>query len=108
MKKELEHTLDKLSIGDSKYFLIRANGDSMINAGIQTGDFLLVDRNFASTLNSIIIAEINGNWTVKTFIENQDGAFLQPQNPKFKPIPITEKDDFKVIGKVVKVIKTFN
>jgi DNA polymerase V len=108
MKKEFENTLDKLSIGENKFFLIRAKGDSMINAGIQTGDFLLVDRRINNTLDSIIIAEINGKWTVKTFVENQSGAFLLPQNPKYNPIPITENDDFKVIGKVVKVIKTFN
>jgi DNA polymerase V len=109
MNTELEILPEnKLSLQKSTYFLIRVNGDSMINAGIHTGDYLLVDRSFGNTLDSIIIAEINGKWTVKTYLENKNGAFLMPQNPKYKPIPIAEADNFKIIGKVVKVIKSFN
>lgn len=109
MYKELELvSSNKQSIKDNKFFLIRVNGDSMINAGIQNGDYLLVDRKFRTSLDSIIIAEINGSWTVKTLIENREGMFLMPQNPKYKPIPIKETDTFKVIGKVIKVIKSFN
>ena len=81
MKQDYENTLDKVSTGKSQYFLIRVKGDSMINAGIQQGDFLLVDRTFGNAMDSIIIAEINGKWTVKTFTENKDGAFLLPHNP---------------------------
>ncbi|OGU61054.1 MAG: hypothetical protein A2X64_10455 [Ignavibacteria bacterium GWF2_33_9] len=108
MKNDYENTLDKVSVGQSKYFMIRVKGDSMINAGIKTGDFLLVDRTFGNNLDTIIIAEINGKWTVKTFIENENGVFLMPQNPKYSPIPITEQDDFKIIGRVIKVIRNFN
>jgi DNA polymerase V len=109
MHKELELvTENKQSLKEKKFFLIRVNGDSMENAGISNGDFLLVDRKIRHTLDSIIIAEINGKWTVKTLSENKDGLFLMPQNPKYQPIQVMETDSFKVIGKVIKVIKSFN
>lgn len=109
MKNELELIPKNLnSLSERNYFLIRARGDSMINAGIKSGDYLLVDRKYGNTMNSIIIAEINGKWTVKTYLEDTTGSYLLPQNPKYKPIPITENDSFKVIGKVIKVIKSFN
>lgn len=94
---------------NSSFFLIRVNGNSMINSNIATGDYLLVDRNYTDLTNSIVIAELNGAWTVKKFsINNKGNVELVPSNDFYKTIEVTEEDNFKVIGKVVKVIKSFN
>ncbi len=94
---------------NSSFFLIRVNGNSMIDANIATDDYLLVDRNYSDLTNSIVIAELNGAWTVKNFSINKNGGIeLVPSNDFYNTIEVTEEDNFKVIGKVVKVIKSFN
>jgi DNA polymerase V len=95
-------------VSNQSMFLIRVNGSSMINAGIHSGDFILVDKKGYWGTNSIVIAEINGKWTVKKIIIKDNEIYLQPENPMFPPIHIKNDDDFKVIGTVVKVIKSFN
>lgn len=94
---------------NSNLFLIRVKGNSMINANIATGDYLLVDRKYSDLKNSIVVAELNGAWTVKNFSINPKGNIeLIPSNNLYNTIEVSEEDDFKIIGKVVKVIKSFN
>jgi len=94
---------------NTSLFLIRVKGDSMINANISTGDFLLVDKNYSDLRNAIVVAELNGAWTVKSFSINKKGNIeLIPANEEYNSIEITEEDNFRIIGKVVKVIKCFN
>lgn len=93
----------------SSLFLIRVKGDSMVDANIATGDFLLVDKNYSDLRNAIVVAELNGAWTVKSFSINEKGNIeLIPANDRYNPIEITEEDNFRIIGKVVKVIKSLN
>ncbi len=84
-------------------------GNSMINSNIASGDYLLVDRNYSDLRNSIVVVELNGAWTVKNFsINNKGNIELVPSNDYYNTIEVTEEDNFRVIGKVVKVIKSFN
>lgn len=94
---------------NSNFFLIRVNGDSMINSNISEGDYLLVERNSNDVIDKIVIAELNGAWTVKILkMSNNGNLLLVPSNKKYREIEISEEDKFRVIGKVVKVIKSFN
>lgn len=88
----------------SATFFVRATGDSMIGAGIQSGDLLVVDRSLTPSSNKIIIAVLNGEMTVKRLIINAKGTLLQAENPAFSPIPILPSMDFHVWGVVTTVI----
>ena len=85
-------------------FFLRVEGDSMINAGIQSGDILIVDKAIDAKDNKIIIAVFNGELTVKRLKILQGKYYLVPENPNYSPIEITENTDFHVWGVVTNVI----
>jgi DNA polymerase V len=85
-------------------FVMRVQGDSMIEANIPHNCLLVVDRSIKPSNNMIVVAIIDGEITVKRFIKNSSGVRLMPANQKFKPIPITEEMDFRVWGTVTKII----
>ncbi|MBE9480692.1 MAG: translesion error-prone DNA polymerase V autoproteolytic subunit [Bacteroidetes bacterium] len=82
----------------SATFLVKVNGNSMINSGIYDGDILVVDRSAEPANNKIVIGVIDGEFTVKRIIKKVKKLFLQPENENFKPIEITEDMDFKIWG----------
>jgi DNA polymerase V len=87
-------------------FYVRAQGDSMIGAGIEEGDILVVDRSVDVVHGKIIIAVVNGDLTVKRFHKTSDGAVsLLPDNPKYSPLQITDEMDFSVWGVVTSVVR---
>jgi DNA polymerase V len=85
-------------------FVMRVQGDSMIEANIPDNSLIVVDRSIRPSNNMIIVAIINGELTVKRLIKNSSGIRLMPANQKFKPIPITEEMDFQIWGTVTKII----
>ena len=85
-------------------YVIRVQGDSMIEANIPNGALLIVDRSIKPVSNNIVVAIVDSEFTVKRFIKNSSGIRLMPANPKFKPIPITEGMDFAIWGTVTKII----
>lgn len=89
-------------------FYARVVGVSMIRAGIDEGDILVIDRALDPKHNDIVVAFVNGEFTMK-FIDLSDPTrhhiVLRPANPEFQPITITPDDDFTVWGVVSKVIK---
>jgi DNA polymerase V len=85
-------------------FFVRASGDSMINAGIKEGDLLIVDKSLEPKHESIVIAVIYGEFTVKRLIKKNGKIFLQPENDKYQPIEVTEEMDFQVWGIVTNII----
>lgn len=88
-------------------FFVRVKGESMINDGIFDGDLLIVDRSLEATNNSVIIALLDGEFTLKRIKKEGSTLWLKPSNPKFKPTRITEEMAFEVWGVVKHVIKTF-
>lgn len=88
----------------SATFFIRVKGDSMVNAGIKSGDILIVDRARTVTNNQIVIARINDELTVKRVIIDQNTVYLMPDNESYPPIKVTEGMDFEVWGVVTFVI----
>lgn len=85
-------------------FFVRAAGDSMILAGIQSGDMLIVDRSLEATHGKIVIAALNGELTVKRLYRQQGVVKLVAENPKYPDIIITEAHDMVIWGVVTHVI----
>lgn len=85
-------------------FFVRAAGDSMIGAGIHSGDILVVDRSLEPGANSVVIAVINGDLTVKRILRTGGKLLLAPENPRYRPIEIRESMEFEVWGVVTSVI----
>ncbi|HEX9981360.1 MAG TPA: translesion error-prone DNA polymerase V autoproteolytic subunit [Flavobacterium sp.] len=86
-------------------FYIRVDGNSMVNAGIDDKDVLVVDRSLNPKDGSIAICVIDGGFTVKRLRPKKDGMWLIPENPDFKQVKITAENDFQVWGIVTYVIK---
>ena len=88
----------------SATFCVRVTGDSMQNAGIFSGDVMVVDRALEPKNNTIVLAVLDGEFTVKRIQKKGNQLFLKPENQTFKPIEITEEMDFKVWGVVTHII----
>ncbi len=86
-------------------FMLKVEGDSMIDAGIGHGDLVIVRPQNHALDKDIVVAMIDGEATVKRFIKKKDAIVLKPENPELKPISIPDGSDFSVIGKVMFVIK---
>ena len=85
-------------------FYVYAKGDSMINSGIHDGDLLIVDRSLNPGLKSIVIAVINGEFTVKRIKKINKELYLMPDNDSYKPIQITKDMNFQIWGIVTYTI----
>lgn len=85
-------------------FFVRVTGDSMTGAGINSGDILIVDRAVKPGNGSIIVAVINGEFTIKRLAKRASGVYLLPENPDYEPVMITGGSEFEVWGVVVYAI----
>lgn len=94
----------------SATFYAKVVGLSMIEAGITEGDIVVIDRAVEPRHEDIVVAFLNGEFTMKyiDFSERDHGRiWLRPGNPDFPPIKVTADEDFRVWGVVIKVIKSF-
>lgn len=85
-------------------FFVKASGDSMVNAGIQSGDMLVVDRSLEAVHGKIVIAAINGELTVKRLSKQQGVVQLLAENPDYPAIDITDEQEVVIWGVVTHVI----
>jgi|TARA_B110000977_G_C10678793_1_gene338699 DNA polymerase V len=88
----------------SATFCVKVTGDSMQNAGIFSGDVMVVDRALEPKNKTIVLAVLDGEFTVKRIHKKGDLLFLNPENDNFKPIEITQEMNFKVWGVVTHII----
>ncbi len=89
-------------------FLMKASGESMIEAGINDGDVLVVDRSLEARSRDIVIAIFEGNLTVKRLIIKADGsAILKSENQLYKNILISEYTELEIWGVVTSAIHQF-
>jgi DNA polymerase V len=86
-------------------FYIKVKGNSMIDAGINDNDVLVVDRSLEPQNNKIAICFIDGEFTVKRILVEQDCLYLMPENPSYSPIKVTEENQLIIWGMVTYVIK---
>ena len=86
-------------------YLIRVSGDSMIDAGVMDGDIVIVDKsNRNPSAHEVAMCELNGEYTLKHFVMEQNQGWLVPANPAYPRIKITPDDDFSVWGTVTYII----
>lgn len=85
-------------------FLARAMGDSMQGAGIHDGDVLAVDRSMRAEDGDIVVACVEGEYTVKRLQKRADSAALVAENPAYGPIVVHNADDLRIWGVVVLVL----
>ncbi|HEY1487399.1 MAG TPA: transcriptional repressor LexA [Micromonosporaceae bacterium] len=89
-------------VGEGTLFVLNVKGDSMIDAAICDGDWVVVRQQPNAENGDIVAAMIDGEATVKTFRHRDGHILLMPQNPAFDPIP---GDDASILGKVVAVLR---
>lgn len=85
-------------------FFVRVEGDSMVDAGIRSGDILVVDRSMEAKSGKIVVAVVNGEFTVKRLKMDSKGVFLLPENPRYPPIKVEEGSECSVWGVVSYII----
>ena len=94
--------LPKALVGDGTLFLLRVAGESMIDAAIADGDWVVVRQQEDAENGEIVAAMIDGEATVKTLQRKGGHAWLLPHNPAYSPI---NGDEAKILGKVVSVLR---
>ena len=91
-----------------EHFALKVRGDSMIEAGIFDGDFVIVSSRKDALNGEIIVAMVGDEVTVKTYERKSNRISLVPQNKNYSPIQIDEKSEFSILGKVSGVIRLLN
>jgi SOS regulatory protein LexA len=106
-----EELVDTLSLDDfliqnrEATFLLKVSGDSMSGAGILQGDMVIVDKGQAAKSGDIVIAQVDGEWTMKFLRKRGDNVTLVPANPKYQPIK--PKNELKIAGVVTAVVRKY-
>ena len=104
--KEFKISLDRTLVKNKEAtFYAKVSGQSMVGAGIDDGDLLIVDKSLEPKNNNIAVCFIDGEFTVKRLKISGGNVYLQPENASYKPIKITNDNDFQVWGIVTHVIK---
>ena len=98
---------DYLIENDSATFFVRVKGDSMVDAGIFEGDVLVVDRSRVAQMGDVVLALLDGEFTVKTLGKSKHGARLIPANRNYPVIEIGEDHAFEIWGVVTGSMRKF-
>ena len=88
-----------------KPVILKVSGDSMSEAGILPGDMVIVDKGKSPKTGDIVIAEVDGEWTIKYLRKRGKKISLVPANPKY--IPITPKKELVIGGVVTAVVRKY-
>ncbi len=88
-------------------FMFSVKGDSMVGAGIESGDKVVVDRAQTPKHNDIVIAVVNGKYTIKRLFRNQGRVELHPENPSYQPIVFSDGEELQVWGVVVGLVRRY-
>lgn len=89
-------------VGEGEVFMLQVKGDSMLDAAICDGDWVVVRQQPTADSGEIVAAMLDGEATVKTYRRRDGHVWLMPQNPAFDPIP---GDDATIMGRVVAVLR---
>lgn len=108
-----ENHLDTIAIDPSwippgPVFLLRVKGDSMKQAAILDGDYVLVRAKETAEEEAIVVAEIDGETTVKRLRRKDGRLVLAPENPDYHDIPVHENSAFRIVGTVCGVFRPFS
>lgn len=89
---------------NNELFMLRVSGESMINAGINSGDLAIIEKCHTATNGEIVVALIENEATIKTFYKEIDHIRLQPENDTMEPIIV---DDCSILGKLVGIFRAY-
>ena len=106
-----EENIDAISLDDwlirnkEASFMLKVSGDSMKDAGIRQGDFVIIERGRTPANGDVVIAEVDSEWTMKFFEKKGNQITLRPGNSAYKPI--LPKQELKIAGVVISVIRKY-
>ncbi|MBP9757085.1 MAG: repressor LexA [Candidatus Pacebacteria bacterium] len=106
-----EELLDVLSFDEyltpnkESSYILKVKGDSMIDAGIREGDMVIVERRASYKVGQIVIASVDGEFTMKYYRKNGDKVYLEPANERYKPI--YPKESFRIEAVVTAVVRKY-
>lgn len=103
MENSIDLNRDLVEHPESTFFA-RVEGSSMIEAGLEEGDILVIDRSIDARDGDIVVCALNGEFTVKYLQLRDGGVRLLPANPEFAPIDVEPGDRFEVWGAVTYII----
>lgn len=102
---EIPLDLNKLLIKHaSSTFYMRVDGDSMQDMGIHSGDLIIVDKSLQTRSGDVVVAFIDGEFTLKQFIMLNNRGILRPANSAYPDIEVSDKNDFLIWGVVTHTI----
>lgn len=88
-------------------FMLKVKGESMINAGIFSGDYILVEETPTASDGEIVVALVEDSVTVKRFYKEDNYFRLQPENDAMDPIIVPQNTPFSIVGKVIGLFRIF-
>jgi DNA polymerase V len=91
---------EKLIRNPSSTFFAKVSGHSMVNAGINDGDLIIIDKSLPAKNESILVCALNGEFTIKKLKKIGRDHYLMPENADFEPILLSEDNDFMIWGVV--------
>ena len=104
--KEIRISLDKeLVKNQESTFYARVSGDSMIDAGLDDGDLIIIDRSLDPVNGKIAVCFIDGEFTVKRILKKEGKLYLKPENKNYNEILVNEENKLIIWGVVTYVIK---
>ena len=104
--KETRISLDKVAVkNEAATFYARVAGQSMIGAGLDDGDLLVIDRSLEPQDGKIAVCLIDGEFTVKRLKVEKKCIWLMAENKRYKPIQVTEENELMIWGIVTHVLK---
>ena len=107
--KEVRISLDKELVKNKEAtFYARVSGESMVGAGLDDGDLLVIDRSLNPENGKIAVCFVDGDFTIKRIVKKNNSLFLKPENKNYKKIKIDENNKLVIWGIVIYVIKKIN
>ena len=104
--KEVRISLDKAVVkNEAATFYARVAGQSMVGAGLDDGDLLVIDRSLEPTDGKIAVCFVDGEFTVKRLKVEKDCVWLMPENKNYAPIQVSEESELIIWGIVTHVLK---
>ena len=102
---EAEMAVDEMFTKNDECFALRVSGDSMKGVGILDGDIVIVHPQSTAGSGETVVAMIDDDATVKTYIREKGRVVLRPENPEFDDIVLDERDEARLLGKVVGLMR---
>jgi repressor LexA len=99
--------VDRDIFGGDNLFVFRVNGDSMVDAGVENGDFVVVHKQSSASDGEKVVVLLDGDTTLKTYFKKEDHIILHPENEIYRDIIVTPEQHFSIAGKMVGLVRRF-